>query len=702
VEPGSFHEDDPTAGCDGAEKEVMMEPLSSPAGQDWSTRQALGRAAFAGSLILAIHILSGGTAVQAEAQVQVQGPPPRAVRAVPAGLDAAVGTTGPRTFERWHVDGNPEIVGATFGSSWGDMDADGDPDLFLNKHYVGERPVLLRNDGGGLFTDVSGDVLDDPTLYRGDRHAGTWSDIDSDGEMDLMVAYGADYGYGGAPNRVFRFDAGIAIDLAAWCGLDAPLARSRAFQPLDWNNDGLTDYFLSAMPRPDGRAPRTLYLNAGSRDDPAFVDCAASLQLPVGTAYFTQTVPLPDGSIGFWMHGFPPAMYRFGVFPADDRTAALGLTGLHNVTDSAFADFDGDGDFDLFCTTARERSGVELDSLSRVEACLVVNGGAHGIDVAPSLVGTPVSFELRGYATPDDIHIGSTGTHPTYTAFTVDPSDPTTHGLRNYAGGQDRGIYLGFDAASGQWQLRVSSSTFYRVTVVASTTTGMLPPQAVGFDPHAVGLPDRLFLWDQGRFVPAPTMPPLSEPTDAMSCVAGDFDNDGDVDLYLVCTGFVSNRPNRYYRNMGAGRFLLIHDADGAPGSEAGRGDTVSTADFDGDGFLDLCVTNGEGDAPFFADGPVELFRSLPNGNHWLQLDLSSTVVNADAWGTRVTAWVGSRRIDRWQDCGVHRFSQDHARLHFGVGAATSIDRLQITWPDGQVDDHRAVPVDQTLRLQRR
>jgi hypothetical protein len=128
----------------------------------------------------------------------------------------------------------------------------------------------------------------------------------------------------------------------------------------------------------------------------------------------------------------------------------------------------------------------------------------------------------------------------------------------------------------------------------------------------------------------------------------------------------------------------------------------VSVADFDGDGSLDLCVTNGEGSAQFFADGPVELFRGTPNGNHWLMLDLSSTTLNADAWGTRVTAWVGSRRIDRWQDGGSHRFSQDDRRIHMGLGAASSVDLLRITWSDGQIDEYANVPADHVLRIVRR
>lgn len=615
---------------------------------------------------------------------------------------ASSDAVGPRTFRPWLLDGNPQPEGATFGSSWGDIDADGDPDLFLNMHYVGALPLILRNQGGGDFVDITGELFDDPELLRGDRHAGTWSDIDADGQQDLLITYGADYGTGSGPNRVLRFESRLGVDLAPWYGLDAPLARARAFHAIDWDGDGGTDYFLSAMPRPDGRAPRTLFLNVGSRTDPAFVDAAASLQLPVGSSYFTQTVPLPDGSIGFWLHGFPAQMYRFGTFPGQDRTAALGLAGIHWMTDSAFADFDGDGDFDLFVTTARERSGAELTGAGVVEACIIVNGGESGLDVAPAVPQTPVTFELRGYPSPNDVHIGGQGAHPTYLTFTVDPSDTATHGITPHAAGQDQGVYVGFDPTSGHWLLRASSSAFYRVTVVAHAAGGMRAPVAVGFDPNAVGVSDRLFLWEGGRFVPAPATAGFSAPTDVMSCAAADFDNDGDVDLYLVCTGSVSNRPNLYFRNRGDGTFLRIPDADGAPGSTAGRGDTVSVADFDGDGSLDLCVTNGEGSAPFFADGPVELFRGTPNGNHWLMLDLSSTTLNADAWGTRVTAWVGSRRIDRWQDGGSHRFSQDDRRIHMGLGAASSVDLLRITWSDGQIDEHANVPADRVLRIVRR
>ena len=616
--------------------------------------------------------------------------------------DASSTVRGPTTFQPWVLDSNPQPEGATFGSSWGDMDADGDPDLFLAMHYIGALPRILRNQCGGDFLDITDEIFDDPNVVRGDRHAGTWSDVDADGRQELMITYGADFGTGTGPNRVLRFESRIGVDLAPWYGLDAPLARSRAFHAIDWDGDGGTDYFLSAMPRPDGRAPRTLFLNVGSRTNPAFVDAAASLQLPVGTSYFTQTVPLPDGGIGFWMHGFPAQMYRLGAFPAQDRTAALGLAGIHWMTDSAFADFDGDGDFDLFVTTARERSGAELTGDGAVEACIIANGGESGLDVAPAVPQTPITFELRDYPSPNDVYIGSQGTHPNHLTFTVDPSDTATHGITPHTAGQDRGVYVGFDPASGVWQLRASSNVFYRVTVVAHAVGGMLAPHAVGFDPNAVGVPDRLFLWEGGRFVEASATGGFSTSTDAMSCAAADFDNDGDVDLYLVSTGTVSNRPNLYFRNRGDGTFLQIPDADGAPGSAAGRGDTVSVADFDGDGFLDLCVTNGEGSAPFFADGPVELFRGTPNDNHWLMLDLSSTTLNADAWGTRVTAWVGSSRIDRWQDGGSHRFSQDDRRIHLGLGSATSVDLLRITWADGQIDEYTNVPADRVLRIVRR
>src|SRR4030095_4228697 len=97
----------------------------------------------------------------------------------------------------------------------------------------------------------------------------------------------------------------------------------------------------------------------------------------------------------------------------------------------------------------------------------------------------------------------------------------------------------------------------------------------------------------------------------AMSCVdavAGDFDNDMDLDLFLVCREAVRNIPDQLFANQGKGSFVEIANAGGAAGplgasigDGAGTGETVVTADYDTDGYLDLFVTNGLNESNFRA-----------------------------------------------------------------------------------------------------
>lgn len=170
------------------------------------------------------------------------------------------------------------------------------------------------------------------------------------------------------------------------------------------------------------------------------------------------------------------------------------------------------------------------------------------------------------------------------------------------------------------------------------------------------------------------------------SVIAGDFDNDMDIDLYVVYTTEVTNQPNRLYANNGDGTFQVVPNAGGASGPRAlGRGDTAVTADFDCDGFLDLFVTNGDWGLMGFrnSEGPYQLFRNRGNSNNWIQIDLVGTVSNRDGIGAIVSVEAGGKTQLREQAGGMHTKAQNHTRLHFGLGANEVIDRITVRWPSG-------------------
>ncbi len=146
-----------------------------------------------------------------------------------------------------------------------------------------------------------------------------------------------------------------------------------------------------------------------------------------------------------------------------------------------------------------------------------------------------------------------------------------------------------------------------------------------------------------------------SIPIARSSVVSGDFDNDMDLDLYIVATGSAGNRAkaNILYQNQGDGTFIAVPDAAGATGTKLGVGDSVVTADYDLDGFLDLFVTNGWG-ANYPKDGPYQLFHNQGNDNHWLEVDLEGVVSNRDGIGAQVFVTAGDVTQLGEQSGGIH------------------------------------------------
>jgi hypothetical protein len=209
-----------------------------------------------------------------------------------------------------------------------------------------------------------------------------------------------------------------------------------------------------------------------------------------------------------------------------------------------------------------------------------------------------------------------------------------------------------------------------------------------------------LLLRKQNRFIEKEMAASVGGQHSCYFATAGDFDNDMDMDLYLSCTGSAANLPNRLLENDGHGNFKLVPNAGGAEGSRRGRGDVVATADFDNDGFLDLFIANGhDPTGPLVSTGPHQLFRNQGNGNHWIEIDLVGVVSNRDGIGAKVEIEIDTIKQVREQTGGMHRITQDHQRLHFGLGQHRDIDRVTVRWPSGIVQQLSNVEANQVLQI---
>lgn len=582
----------------------------------------------------------------------------------------------------------------TYGLSWGDYDGDGWPDLRVGHHGAAAR--LYRNDQDGTFTNTSS--LLQPSGAGEDWHTSAWADFDQDGDQDLVMVAGAGGDLVPYPNRLWINSNGSFSEQGAARGID--YAPSRGRQPVwwDWNNDGFLDLVVTNLPRPTGTEPSTIFQQSTNRLFSS-VDVLPADELTRFTEFAQLGDLSGDGVLDLLTGGGFPLSYRIlqaSTPPLTDLTQSLGLGTVSLTFDAAVADLTGDQRPDLVLSRhTNPRSDVHPMTPTKAGVFLTAGSTTRGADLATT---EAVAVALsRSSTVLSTVFIGAAGTHPTAWEIELSPQDASTHGLAPYTPGITAGTFIGYDTAAGVW--RVRTSNLIRFEAVFETASPFLSVAPAGFTLDPGELDNRYYIQGPSGLTNASTGSALETPGNCDSITSGDFDNDMDVDLYLVCFRSAGNRPNRLFENLGGGFFWMVSGAGGAEGTTLGRGDSVATADYDRDGFIDLFVTNGW-DASPIGFGPQQLFRNLGlSGNHWIEIDLEGTMSNRDGIGANVRVTAGGITQLRAQDGGMHARAQNHTRLHFGLGPNTTVDAIEVRWPSGQIQNLSLIPADQILKI---
>jgi enediyne biosynthesis protein E4 len=172
-----------------------------------------------------------------------------------------------------------------------------------------------------------------------------------------------------------------------------------------------------------------------------------------------------------------------------------------------------------------------------------------------------------------------------------------------------------------------------------------------------------------------------------------DFNNDGWKDLFTA-NSHVNDRVEQTEAAVYRERNSVLANAGGTfqevdaglAAVKAHRG--AAFADFNGDGRIDAVVSAlGE---------PAELWENVsPSAGHWIALRLTGTKSNRDGIGARVR--IGNQMAEMTTTVGYA--SSAAVPLHFGVGAATVVPKIEIRWPGGRVQTLTNVKADQVVAV---
>ena len=387
-----------------------------------------------------------------------------------------------------------------------------------------------------------------------------------------------------------------------------------------------------------------------------------------------------------------------------------------------YVDFDNDGDRDLFLGTDKTHHLFRNDNnvFTDITAAMGLTSGAPGFfSVYGYEMSSWIDFDRDG---DNDCLVNQTNN----TSLIFYRNDLTKFvdiagevGLKNVlpiGTDGDRGYYPGRmqwvdfdndgdpDLSCGPLLFRNDNGHFTEV----SQSVGFLFTQYLWFtdwfdydndgdmDFIKIGS-DQLLRNDGGTFIDVTTdvgLDLFTRYTQA-SCNTGDFDNDGDADVFVQINGGTRPDPEA----------LLLNDVDEYGnisfvdvGFYAGMitiGDRFGAAvlDYDMDGLLDVFIPS--------QDYGYIMYHNLvlDTPNNWIGFDLWGTKSARDPLGSLVTLYADGKRQIRYTKAATTWKIQDNPYVHFGIGKATSIDSVVIRWPRGDVEVLKNLAINQYHKI---
>lgn len=466
-----------------------------------------------------------------------------------------------------------------------------------------------------------------------------------------------------------------------------------------------------------------------------------------------------DGDADLFIGGVTPKLWRNEGGTFSDATEKAGIGGIVGISTGVFGDYDNDGCVDLYLSGTQGRSFLFRNSC---------DGSFHDVTGPAGFREVLVrSYSGRGATWGDYDNDGYLDLYVTHWGD-MEPDERYVSEPNLLYRNNGDGTFIELSASAG-----ISGIAGCDFQISPAERLGSFlkwPFQPIWFDYNGDHLLDLYIANDggasplyrndgDGTFTEVTAQAGLCKHMYAMGVAVADYDEDGDLDLYVTNDG-----ANFLWRNNGDGTFTDTA-AEAGVADHASVGWGAQFLDYDNDSDLDLYVANGTGETPPFPvpkkvpdepfgelmqdrlfendgsghftdvapakgitasfpkegfatadynnDGFIDLFvagsrkfgtvenilyaNTTKNGNRWLAVELVGTTSNRQGIGAKIYVTSGRKTQLRQVVSGESFLSQNHSLQIFGLGRSRRVQEVKILWPNGGQSILNNVPVNQRI-----
>ncbi|WP_096085983.1 FG-GAP-like repeat-containing protein [Agaribacterium haliotis] len=569
------------------------------------------------------------------------------------------------------------------GPTIADIDMDGDYDFIVNNHNdVSSK--LYWNNGDGTVSKHSVDLA---RWYMHDLHGTAAGDYDNDGDLDLVVTQGGGNGMNPSENNFYLNQNNNFVLYTGDVGIDRG-GRGRGARWSDMDLDGDLDLLLFNEASLYGYKPQHFFYENLGNGKLAFKHVPGLEDLHQSRVLLTDFNS--DGIDDLIFYGPVSLWQSNGDFSFSDVSHKLpeAIKKLPQVMAMSDIDIDNDGDLDLFLARGKLFEGGQgetpsMDFDPQTKLFSIKPRGFKGVDRFRFSADGDVLFHNYYYLAQGGL-IGKD--YPVFLGadknklkiangeqFTLSADQaqgwPEEH--------SENGMYFGY-LGDKQWQAALvrNGNIFWGFQFSLSGVSSVTPD----FVPQNRNEADYLLRNDGDTFVDVSRAWNIPAGTNALGVTNGDFNNDGLQDLFVYRWGKVGAKSSDYLLlNRDARQFetVTMHGANDIGGP--GNGDMGQAFDFDLDGDLDLL--NGS------ENGQWYLYEnSQPgSGNYALVRVAYAPKSGIDALSAQVSLKTANNSYTKRVGSAGEVFSQSLLNtVHFGLGNETKIEQIKIRWRNGE------------------